>query len=127
MAKTGVTVRRHPVRVLESGLAAAVDKKHLDRLNVRRVLVESLSEAYRSGSRGPSWEMALYAGAWGFRLEDIRAPVYLSHGEQDANAPVTMGRYLASVIPGCQAVFHPGEGHLHFIDRLPQILAAVSP
>ena len=126
MAKAGVSVRRHPDRVLESGLAAAVDKKHLDRPDVRKVLVESLSEAYRSGSRGPAWEMGLYARPWGFRLEDIRTPVYLSHGEQDANAPVTMGRYLASVIPDCQATFHPGEGHLHFIDRLPEILAAVS-
>jgi pimeloyl-ACP methyl ester carboxylesterase len=53
--------------------------------------------------------------------------VYLSHGEQDANAPVTMGRYLATSIPGCRASFYPGEGHLHFVDRLPEILAAVRP
>jgi pimeloyl-ACP methyl ester carboxylesterase len=127
MARAGAAVRRHPGRVLESGVAAAVDKKYLDRPHVREVLVESLSEAYRSGSRGPAWEMGLYARPWGFRLEEIRTPVYLSHGEQDANAPVTMGRHLASVIPGCHATFHPGEGHLHFIDRLPEILAAVSP
>jgi pimeloyl-ACP methyl ester carboxylesterase len=125
MAKSGVAVRRQPDRVLESGVAAVVDKKYLDRPDVRQVLVESLSEAYRSGSRGPAWEMALYARPWGFRLEDIRTPVYLSHGEQDANAPVTMGRHLASVIPECQATFHAGEGHLHFIDRLPEILDAV--
>ena len=118
-------MRRQPDRVLESGVAAVVDKKYLDRPDVRQVLVESLSEAYRSGSRGPAWEMALYARPWGFRLEDIRTPVYLSHGEQDANAPVTMGRHLASVIPECQATFHAGEGHLHFIDRLPEILDAV--
>jgi pimeloyl-ACP methyl ester carboxylesterase len=53
--------------------------------------------------------------------------VHLWHGEQDANAPVTMGRYLATVIPKCQASFYPGEGHLHFVDRLPEILAAVCP
>jgi len=127
MARSGMVVRRHPDRVLESGVAAPVDKRYLDRPDVREVLVESLSEAYRSGSRGPAWEMALYARPWGFRLEDIRTPVYLSHGEQDANAPVAMGRYLASVIPECQATFHPGEGHLHFVDRLPEIFAAVRP
>jgi pimeloyl-ACP methyl ester carboxylesterase len=93
----------------------------------REVLVESLTEAYRSGSRGAAWEMGLYARPWGFRLEDIRTPVYLSHGEQDANAPAAMGRYLASVIPECQATFHAGEGHLHFVDRLPEIFAAVCP
>jgi len=31
--------------------------------------------------------------------------VHLSHGEQDANAPVAMGHYLATVIPECQASF----------------------
>jgi pimeloyl-ACP methyl ester carboxylesterase len=127
MARTAVSVRRHPDRVLERGLAAAVDKKYLDRPDVRAVLVESLSEAFRSGSRGPAWEMGLYARPWEFRLEDIRAPVHLWHGEQDANAPVTMGRYLATVIPKCQASFYPGEGHLHFVDRLPEILAVVCP
>jgi pimeloyl-ACP methyl ester carboxylesterase len=127
MATTAVSVRRHPDRVLARGVAAAVDKKYLDRPVVRAVLVESLSEAFRSGSRGPAGEMGLYARPWGFRLEDIRAPVHLWHGEQDVNAPATMGRYMATVIPKCQARFYPGEGHLHFVDRLPEILAAVGP
>ena len=127
MAATAVSVRRHPDRVLERGVVAAVDKKYLYRPDVRAILVESLSEAYRSGSRGPAWELALYARTWGFRLEDIRAPVHLWHGEQDANAPVTMARHLATAIPECQASFYPGEGHLHFVDRLPEILAAVCP
>jgi pimeloyl-ACP methyl ester carboxylesterase len=121
---TAVSVRRRPARVLERGVAA-VDKKYLDRPDVQGVLVESLSEAFRCGGRGCAWEMGLYARPWGFRLEEIRTPAHLWHGEQDANAPVAMGRYLASVIPECQATFYPGEGHLHFLDRLPEILAAV--
>jgi pimeloyl-ACP methyl ester carboxylesterase len=71
--------------------------------------------------------MGIYGRPWGFRLEDVRTPVHLSHGERDANAPVAMGRHLAATIPGCEATFHPGEGHLHFVDRLPEILAAVCP
>jgi pimeloyl-ACP methyl ester carboxylesterase len=104
-----------------------VDKRYLDRPEVKEVLVESLSEAFRSGGRGSAWEMGLYARSWGFRLKEIQTPVHLWHGEQDANAPVAMGRYLASVIPDCQATFYPGEGHLHFVDRLPEIFAAVRP
>jgi pimeloyl-ACP methyl ester carboxylesterase len=127
MARMALSVRRRPDRILESGVEAAVDKKYLDRPDVRKILVESLSEAFRSGSRGPAWEMGLYARPWGFRLEDIRTPVHLSHGEQDANAPVSMGRYLATVIPESRASFYPGEGHLHFVDRLPDIFAAVFP
>jgi pimeloyl-ACP methyl ester carboxylesterase len=126
-AAMSVSVRRQPDRILERGLGAAADKQYLDRQDVRKILVESLSEAFRSGSRGPAWEMGIYARPWGFRPEDIRTPVYLSHGEQDANAPVTMGRYLATSIPECRASFYSGEGHLHFVDRLPEILAAVCP
>ncbi len=106
---------------MERGLGAAVDKRYLGRPEVRTILVESLSDAFLSGSRGPAWETGLNARPWGFRLEDISTPVYLSHGEQDANAPVALGRYLASVIPKCQATFYPEEGHLHFVDRLPDI------
>jgi pimeloyl-ACP methyl ester carboxylesterase len=127
MAAMAVSVARRPDRILERGVAAAVDKELLRRPRVRKILTESLSEAFLSGSRGPAWEMRLYARPWGFRLEDIRTPVHLSHGEQDANAPVTMGRYLATNIPDCRATFYGGEGHLHFLDRLPEILDAVSP
>lgn len=126
MARVARSVSRRPERTLESGVAAAVDKEYLARPDVRTILGESLSEAFRDGSRGPAWEMGLYPRPWGFRLEDIRAPVHLWHGEQDANAPVSMGRYLAASIPECRATFYPGEGHLHFVDRLPEILAAVA-
>jgi pimeloyl-ACP methyl ester carboxylesterase len=54
-------------------------------------------------------------------------PVHLWLGEQDGNDPVAMGRQLAGAIPGCRASFFPGEGHLHFVDRLPQILASLRP
>lgn len=127
MAAMRVSVDRRPDRILERGVAAAVDKELLHRPGVRTILAESLSEAFRSGSRGPAWEMGLYARPWGFPLGDIRTPVHLSHGEQDANAPVIMGRYLATSIPECRASFYAGEGHLHFLNRLPEILEALSP
>jgi pimeloyl-ACP methyl ester carboxylesterase len=125
MARMAQSVARRPDRVLERGVAAAVDKKYLDRAEVRKILVESLSEAFRSGSAGPAWEMGLFARSWGFPLEEIRTPVDVWHGEDDANAPVAMGRYLAATIPECRARFYPGEGHLHFIDRLPEIFEAL--
>jgi hypothetical protein len=72
MARTAVSVRRHPDRVLERGVTAAVDKQYLDRPDVQAILGGSLAEAFRTGSRGPAWEMGLYSRPWGFRLEDIR-------------------------------------------------------
>jgi pimeloyl-ACP methyl ester carboxylesterase len=125
MTAVAASVARSPDRVLERGVAATVDKSYLRRPEVREVLAKSLSEAFHSGSSGPAWEMGLYARPWGFPLEDIRTPVDLWHGEQDANAPVAMGRFLAASIPECRARFYPGEGHLHFVDRLPEIFAAL--
>ena len=126
MARVAWSVSRRPERVLESGVTAAADRQYLDRPNVRKILEESLCEAFRGGSRGPAWEMGLYARPWGFRLDEIPVPVHLWHGEQDVNAPISMGRYLATSIPDCRATFYPGEAHLHFVDRLAEILAALS-
>jgi pimeloyl-ACP methyl ester carboxylesterase len=64
-AAMAVSVRRRPDRILERGVAAAVDKEYLGRPDVRQILVESLSEAFRSGSRGPAWEMGLLRSAVG--------------------------------------------------------------
>jgi pimeloyl-ACP methyl ester carboxylesterase len=125
MARVAWSVSRRPERILESGVTAAVDKQYLERQDVRKILGESLCEAFRAGSRGPAWEMGLYTRPWGFRPEEIRTPVHLWHGEQDVNAPISMGRYLATSIPGCRATFYPGEAHLHFVDRLPEILTAL--
>jgi pimeloyl-ACP methyl ester carboxylesterase len=91
MARVGWSVRRRPERVLERGVGTTVDKQYLSRPEIRNVLVESLTDAFHSGSRGPGWELCLYARPWGFRVEDIRAAVHLWHGEADANAPIGMG------------------------------------
>jgi len=127
----GVTAAqaRQPDRALEQGRRsfASVDQPYLDRPELREILTASLSEAFRRGGRGPAWELRLYARRWGFRLEDIEMPVHLWHGEQDANDPIAMGRHLAAAIPDCRASFYPGEGHLHFVDRLPEILASLCP
>jgi pimeloyl-ACP methyl ester carboxylesterase len=127
MAAMAMSASRRPGRVLERGLAAAVDRPYLARPALQEVLAQSLVEAFRRGSRGAAWELGLYGRPWGFRLAEIRVPVHLWHGEQDGNAPVAMGRQLAAAIPDCRASFFPGEGHLHFVDRLPQILAALCP
>lgn len=73
--------------------------------------LENLSEAIRQGLRGFAYDMSLIARPWGFDPADIDVPVSLWHGEDDLNAPLAMGRYLADTIPRCHADFMPGEGH----------------
>jgi hypothetical protein len=47
--------------VLNRGVAAAVDRLYLERLELREVLTQSLVEAFRRGGRGAAWELGLYA------------------------------------------------------------------
>jgi hypothetical protein len=68
-------------------------------------------ETFRSGVRGAAREAELFARPWGFRLEQIRVPVYLWQGEKDQNAPPVIGHYLARTIPGCEARFVPDKAH----------------
>ncbi len=75
------------------------------------MFVSDLVETYRQGSRGSAQEGLLAYRAWGFRLEDIRAKVYVWHGENDRTVPVAMGQHLEKSIPNCQATFVANAGH----------------
>ena len=75
------------------------------------MFASDLKETYRQGSKGSAQEGLLAYRLWGFRLEDIRARVYVWHGEKDQSAPVIMGHYLAKAIPNCQASYLANEGH----------------
>ena len=76
---------------------------------------DTFGEALRPGVAGAHYEAGLYRHPWGFRVQDIKAPVHLWHGEQDYNVLVSVGRYVAGAIPDCQANFLENEGHLTLI------------
>jgi pimeloyl-ACP methyl ester carboxylesterase len=83
-------------------------------------------ESIRQGVRGLAWDTHLYACPWDFRLEDIRFPVRLLHGEADINVPVAVARQVAAAIPGCQATFYPGEEHLSIlVNHLDEVYQAL--
>ena len=53
-------------------------------------------------------------------------PVHIWQGDVDRNVPAAHGRRQADRIPG--AVLHeiPGEGHLLFVDHMPDILGQLA-
>lgn len=107
-------LRRDPDRFL-SQMADAVsrpDRLLLAKPEVKQIFIDSLREAFRSGTRGASWDAVLYKRPWGFRLQDISMEVHLWHGELDTQIPISVGRYVANAIPNCRARFLPDEGHL---------------
>ena len=102
------------------------DRRLLDQSELAKLFVEGLQESFRSGVGGANRDAALYAKPWGFRLEEITAPVHLWHGEQDANVPVSVGRYVAEAIPNCAAQFYQEEGHLTLPhNRMTEVLSTL--
>lgn len=83
----------------------------------KRGFLAMIQEALRQGPRGALDESRLAGTDWGFDPHNIRTPVHIWHGEADRNAPVAMGHYLANRIPGSQAKFFPGEGHLSLFKK----------
>jgi pimeloyl-ACP methyl ester carboxylesterase len=54
---------------------------------------------------------------WGFELSDLRVPVLLWQGRQDAMVPFGHGEWLAARIPGVEADLSEADGHLSLLTR----------
>ena len=89
---------------------------------VREALLMDLRHASSTTGQAGAQDFRIFSRDWGFRLEDITVPVHVWQGDVDRNVPVAHGRLLADRIPG--AVLHEisGEGHLLFVDHMPDIL-----
>lgn len=98
------------------------DRKVLADPRLRALLVEDFQEAVSRSLEGVTSDFRLFARPWGFRLEEIRVPVHLWHGELDRNCPVGMGRRVAAAIPGCVSTIVPGEGHMFTLQRVDEVL-----
>ncbi len=101
------------------------DRELLSRPEMKEMMIAHFKEATRSGMRGFAQDAVILSNPWGFRLEEIRGPVFLWHGEGDTNVSLSAARHVARTIPGCQATFLPGEGHWLFIGHWREILLQV--
>jgi pimeloyl-ACP methyl ester carboxylesterase len=110
-------MRRNPDKSIEQLMADVLepDKAAITQPDLKEVAIKMINGGFQQGGRATAWEYVLYTRPWGFRLEDIRMPVYLWHGEMDTMCPVSMGRYVAKTIPDCQARFFPNDGHLSLV------------
>jgi pimeloyl-ACP methyl ester carboxylesterase len=126
----GLIARFTPRRFIEGATATlpACDQAMLARPDFQQGFIAMVREALLAGPRGAQRDTALMVSPWDFRLQDIRSAVYLWHGEEDANAPLAMGHYMAATIPNSHAYYYPGEGHLSlmakYIEEILNVLAA---
>ncbi|MFC1937948.1 alpha/beta fold hydrolase [Chloroflexota bacterium] len=123
-------LRRNPDRFLSQmrDAVAEPDKLLLAQSEVVQTFIYSMREAFRSGTRGASWDAVLYKRPWGYQLQDISMQLHLWHGELDTQVPVSVGRYVSNAIPDCLTKFLPDEGHLslahNHIEEILSVLVA---
>ncbi len=112
-------------RVLQS--MSPVEAAVFDQPGRLQAFIASGTESMRQGVKGIAWDTHVIARSWDFRLEEIRFPVRLFHGEDDRSVPVAVARQVAAAIPGCRATFYPGEGHFStVVNHLDEIIAALN-
>ena len=72
---------------------------------------ESQRRAWRGSAEGVMADAQIYAQPWGFRMEEVRVPVRLWHGNEDRAFSVRLAEEIARQLPNCKARFVDGAGH----------------
>lgn len=104
------------------GLVTAVDKAALD-ASFADWMSRTFRNAGTQGVVGMRDDGLAAVAPWGFDLADIRVPVAVWQGRQDAMVPYEHGAWLAEHVPTAEAHLFEDEGHLSLVTRLDRILA----
>ncbi|MGH9299688.1 MAG: alpha/beta fold hydrolase, partial [Acidimicrobiales bacterium] len=102
------------------------DAAILQRPEIFEAFADDAHRASSTSARASAQDMTLFARPWGFDLTEIAVPVDFWQGDADRNVPASHARLQAAKVPGSTLHEFPGEGHLLCIDRLEEILRAVS-
>lgn len=88
-----------------------VDRQVLNISDVRNKLILNIREAFRQGTAGAIRDMQLYSSAWEFRLQDIKSPIDIWHGDVDDIVPISHGQHLHQQLPNSTLTTMPGQAH----------------
>jgi pimeloyl-ACP methyl ester carboxylesterase len=92
---------------------------------------QTMRECLRQGARGAAWDLGLYVRDFGFRLDEVRVPLTLFHGERDTNAPIAMVRRAVAQLPTARLVTYRNEAHLstlcNHMEEVARALTGQSP
>jgi pimeloyl-ACP methyl ester carboxylesterase len=102
------------------------DRRAIGQSGLRDAFVANYTEAFRRGSQGVAQDLRLLTRPWGFRLDAIKVPTTIHHGDADNTVPLQHGRGYAAAIPGAQLRVHPGHGHFSIVGAMREILAPLA-
>lgn len=86
-------------------------------------LARSFRHAAAQGVIGWREDGIAIVGPWEFSLDQVRVPISIWQGGQDAMVPFSHGVWLADHVPGARAHLDDEEGHLSLVARIEEILA----
>ena len=117
-------IRANPMQHL-AAIAADLtqsDRRVVSDAGIRRMLMETYAEAFRTSADGWIDDLLAFCSPWGFDLGDIVAPTMLWHGANDTFSPVGHSRWLAANIPTATVIVQSGTAHFGAFDVLPDVL-----
>jgi pimeloyl-ACP methyl ester carboxylesterase len=98
------------------------DKAVMEDPDWQRVLVESVTEAFRPGAEGWVDEGMALIRDWDFDVADVRCSVTWWHGDNDANAPIAPVRRLLERMQEVDLRVWTDAGHLEPYHRYEEII-----
>ncbi|TDB81233.1 alpha/beta hydrolase [Actinomadura sp. KC216] len=99
------------------------DRRVVLESGMRRLLLETFQEAFRTSADGWIDDLLAFCAPWGFELGDIVVPTMLWHGANDTFSPAGHSRWLADRIPSSTVVVQPGSAHFAAFNVLPDVLS----
>lgn len=103
------------------GLVTPVDRAALTG-EYAEVMAQVFHRAGAQGVVGARDDGLAVTSPWGFDLGDVRVPVAVWQGRQDAMVPYAHGQWLAAHVPGAEAHLLDEEGHLSLVAQMDVIL-----
>jgi pimeloyl-ACP methyl ester carboxylesterase len=100
------------------------DRRVIDDVAIWRLVAEAHAEALRRGPYGWLDDVKALRRDWGFRLDGIKTPVRLWHGEEDTFAPVSHTLWMAQQLVNADVQVETPSGAAHFgaMEILPRML-----
>jgi pimeloyl-ACP methyl ester carboxylesterase len=98
------------------------DRRIVFDAEIRRMLMETYAEAFRTSADGWIDDLLAFCSPWGFDVADITVPTMLWHGANDTFVPVGHSRWLAANISTSTVTLQSGTAHFGALDVLPDVL-----
>jgi pimeloyl-ACP methyl ester carboxylesterase len=101
------------------------DRRVLRDPDMEGMFVDDVVLVARGGFQAVIDDARLFGRDWGFRLNDVRAPVRWWHGDADNIVPLRDAQAAVELLPDAELILRPQESHLGGFATADEVLAFV--